>query len=353
MHEKEKHPGPRVMALEVTRRCNLSCIHCRASSTEWSPEGEMSTDEYKILFKDVALISSPIILLSGGEPMLRDDIFEISLTASKLGLRVALSTNGTLITKDIVNQMVKPGINGASVSIDGPDQEIHDNFRKQTGAFEAALNSVRLLKDAGVRVQVNTSLTGSNMRYIDRIYRLVKDLDADAWHIFLLVPTGRGESIADNELIKDDDYEKILNNIYEKNRDDGMEIKPTCAPQYYRILRQRAKADNIPVDVAHFGINAMTRGCLAGTGFVFISYKGQVFPCGYYPSMAGDLKKQSFSTIWEESTLFKDLRNFKKYEGYCGACKYLKVCGGCRARALAITGNDFAPEPYCFYGKTK
>ena len=212
---------------------------------------------------------------------------------------------------------------------------------------------MKILREKGIKVQINTSLTTRNMGDLENIFNLVKELDTHAWHVFMLVPTGRGKESGEDELITSADYERILNYIYEKNRDEEIEIKPTCAPQYYRILRQRAKEDGIPVDVEHFGINARTRGCLAGMGFGFVSYKGEVYPCGYYTSMAGEIRKQSFKEIWETSPLFLKLRDFKNYKGYCGECGYIKVCGGCRARSYAMTGDDMAPEPYCEYGQTK
>jgi len=353
------HPGadhksekilPRVLAWEVTRRCNLNCIHCRAESSENAPEGELSLDEYKALVDDVASFASPIIILTGGEPLLRGDLFEIAAYATVSGLRVAVSTNGTLVTEETAGRLKASGVRTCSISIDGSNQDVHDDFRKQPGAFEASLRGMKILQEAGIKVQVNTSLTQRNMGDLNKIYRLVKKLKAHAWHIFMLVPTGRGESIGDKELITADDYERILNYIYEKNRDDEMEIKPTCAPQYYRILRQRAEEEGIPVSEELFGVNARTRGCLAGMGFGFVSFSGDVFPCGYYPVKAGNVREQSFRDIWENSELFMKLRDFKNYEGYCGKCRYIKVCGGCRARAYAVTGNDMAPEPYCSYG---
>ena len=341
---------PRVLAIEITRRCNLDCIHCRATAGDSAPEGELSLDEYRAFFENVVTFAKPIIILTGGEPLLRDDIYDIASIASGLGLRVALSTNGTLVTEDLARRLIEVGVRSSSISIDGSTEEIHDDFRRQKGAFEASVKGMAILQNAGIKVQINTSLTARNMHDLDNIYHLVKKLNADSWHIFLLVPTGRGEEAGDKELIDADNYERILYYIYEKNRDDNMEIKPTCAPQYYRILRQRARQDGIPVDMEHFGINARTRGCLAGIGFGFVSYRGEVYPCGYYPKKAGDIRERSFKQIWENSELFLKLRDYAKYEGYCGKCGFLEVCGGCRARAYAITGNDFAPEPYCNYG---
>lgn len=341
---------PRVLAWEVTRKCNLNCIHCRATASEDAPQGELTLAEYKTLIDDVAGFSQPIIILTGGEPLLREDLFDIAAYASGAGLRVAVSTNGTLVTSDTARRLSASGVATCSISIDGSNAEVHDDFRKQPGAFEASLRGMRILQEADIKVQINTSLTRRNMHDLDNIYKLVKNQKAHAWHIFMLVPTGRGESVADNELITSEDYEWILNYVYERNRDDEMEIKPTCAPQYYRILRQRAKAEGIPVDPQHFGLNARTRGCLAGMGFGFVSYRGDVFPCGYYPLKAGNVREQSFSQIWEKSPLFAKLRDFRNYGGACGRCRYIRVCGGCRARAYAVTGDDMASEPYCTYG---
>lgn len=341
---------PRVLAWELTRRCNLDCIHCRASAGETAPEGELSLDEYKTLVDDVRSFSEPIIILTGGEPLLREDVFEIAAYATGAGLRVALSTNGTLVSEDTARRLLAAGVLTASISLDGSSPEVHDDFRKQPGAFAASLRGMRILQEAGIKVQVNTSLTRRNLGDLDNIYRLVKRLSAHAWHIFMLVPTGRGESEADRELISADDYERTLNYIYEKNRDEDMEIKPTCAPHFYRILRERAKAEGIPVEVEHFGLNARTRGCLAGSGFGFVSFQGDVFPCGYFPVRAGNVRERSFREIWERSPLFAELRDFRNYRGACGKCGYVRVCGGCRARAYALSGDYLAAEPYCAYG---
>jgi len=340
-----------VLAVELTQRCNLACIHCRATAGDCAPEGELTLAEYKELIDDIAGFASPILILTGGEPLLRNDVYDIASYATEKGLRVAVSTNGTTVDREVAEKLLASGVKTCSISIDGSTPEVHDDFRQQQGAFQASMRGMSILQDAGMKVQINTSLTKRNMHDLDNIYRLVKKAGAHAWHVFMLVPTGRGD--ADAELITAGDYERILNYIYEKNRDDDMEIKPTCAPQYYRILRQRAGEDGIPVDVDHFGLNARTRGCLAGMGFGFISYRGEVYPCGYYPSMAGNIREQSFSEIWKNSELFTKLRDFKNYEGACGSCRYIAVCGGCRARAYAMTGDDMAEEPFCEYGEAQ
>jgi len=341
--------APRILAWELTRRCNLNCIHCRATASQSSPEGELSLEEYKALLDNVASFSKPIIILTGGEPLLRPDVYEIAAYGTSLGLTMAVSTNGTLLTDAVAKKLYAAGVRRCSISLDGSNAEVHDDFRRQPGAFAASIQGIKILQASGIGVQVNTSLTQRNRFDLDNIFKLVKSLGVAAWHLFMLVPTGRGGELADRELIPTEGYEEILNYMYEKNRDEDFEIKPTCAPQYYRILRQRARAEGIEVTPEKFGINARTRGCLAGMGFGFVSYQGDVFPCGYYPIKAGNAREQSFRDIWENSPLFLKLRNFKLYQGSCGHCRFIGVCGGCRARALAVTGNDLAQEPYCAY----
>jgi heme b synthase len=344
---------PRVLAVEVTRRCNLKCIHCRATATPEAPEGDMSLEDYRVLFADTATFASPIVVLTGGEPLLRSDIFDIAAAAREAGLRVALSTNGTLLDAVVVEKLQAAGVSACSISLDGAAAGTHDDFRRQPGSFAASLRGIEVLKLAGVPVQINTSLTERNAGDLEDIFNLVKQLGVRAWHLFMIVPTGRAGSVANEELIKAEGYERILNRVYEWNRDEDFEIKPTCAPQYYRILRQRAAGDGIPVDAEHFGINARTRGCLAGLGFAFVSYQGEVFPCGYYPIVAGSVIEGKLSEIWRTSPLFEKLRDFKGYKGACGHCRYIGVCGGCRARALAFSGDDLAEEPFCYYKDTE
>jgi radical SAM protein with 4Fe4S-binding SPASM domain len=292
------------------------------------------------------------VVLTGGEPLLRPDIFDIAHAAREAGLRIALSTNGTLLSTANIEKLQEVGVSACSISIDGASADTHDDFRQQTGSFAASIRGIEVLQRAGVPVQINTSLTQRNASDLEAIFGLVRRLGVHAWHVFMVVPTGRAGSVANQELIEAAGYERILNRIYEWNRDEDLEIKPTCAPQYYRILRQRAAEDGIPVDAEHFGINARTRGCLAGLGFAFVSYRGDVFPCGYYPIEAGRVLEAKFSEIWHTSPLFHKLRDFTRYKGACGHCRYIGVCGGCRARALADTGDDLAEEPNCLYKDT-
>lgn len=341
-----KDPGLRLVAWEATRNCNLTCIHCRASATNGPYEGELDTQAGFKLMDEIARVGKPIVILTGGDPMLRPDIFEIAKYGDSLGLRMVMSPNGTLITPESAAQMVEAGIKRISVSLDGASAKSHDKFRGVPGAFDGALRGIELAKAAGLDFQINTTISQVNLGEIQQIMDLAVDLGAVAHHIFLLVPTGRGKYIVDQE-ISADQYEKTLNWFYDQRHKTPLQLKATCAPHYYRILRQRAKEDGEKVTFDTHGLDAVTRGCLGGIGFCFISHVGVVQPCGFLGLNCGDVKKTPFDQIWKESKIFNDLRDYDKLEGKCGVCEYRKVCGGCRARAFEATGNYQAEEPLC------
>jgi len=338
---------PRLIAWELTNACNLACIHCRASAIKDPAPDELSTAEAKH-FVDELLEYKPIIILTGGEPLLRSDVYDIAKYASGHGLRVVLATNGTLLTPDIAKKLKDVGIQRVSISIDGSTKETHDIFRGETGAFEAALFGIDILKNAGISFQINTTITKRNLTEIPNIYELALELGASALHIFLLVPTGRGEEI-ESEEIPSEEYERVLNWFYDKSKTSRIQLKATCAPHYFRIMRQRAKIERIKITRETHGLEAMTKGCLGGSGFCFVSSKGDVYPCGYLPALAGNIRQKPFKMIWEKSKVFNDLRDMGKLKGKCGECEYRAVCGGCRARAYAYTGDYLEEEPYCMY----
>lgn len=350
MHETKKKYIPRLIAWEVTRRCPLNCRHCRASAKDKHYKGELSTKEAFRLLDNIASFSKPIIILTGGEPMARDDIYEIARYGTSLGLRMVMAPCGILMNKKNVRQMIDSGIQRISLSIDGADRETHDSFRQEQGAFDSVIKAAGLAKEAGLDFQVNTTVTKLNYKQLDRILQLSIDIGAVSYHPFLLVPTGRGKEMAEYE-IDPQEYEDVLTWIYNKSLDLPIQMKPTCAPHYYRILRQKEKEAGRKVTFETHGLNAMTKGCLGGQGFSFISHTGKVQICGFLEEEAGDIRKtdMNFQEIWENSELFLKVRNPEKYEGKCGDCEYIRVCGGCRARAFAQTGNIMSEEPYCVY----
>jgi len=225
-----------------------------------------------------------------------------------------------------------------SISIDGSTAQTHDDFRGVPGAFESTMRGIEYLKAGGLGFQINTTITKRNIDEIPAILEIATNIGAEAHHIFLLVPTGRGKEL-ENEEIPPAEYERVLNWFYDQQKHVKIQLKATCAPHYFRIMRQRAKREGTEVTVKTHGYEAMTRGCLGGISFCFVSSTGDVQPCGYLPVVAGNVKEKSFKEIWEDSVLFNDLRDYDKLGGKCGRCSYNNVCGGCRARAYAATGG--------------
>lgn len=347
-HDKSEKSSPRLIAWEITRNCNLSCVHCRASATKGPYLGELDTKACLNLLDQIAENGDPIIILTGGEPLLRSDIFEIAAYGTAKGLKMVMAPNGTLITSNFAKQMVDSGIKRISISLDGAEKASHDSFRGVDGAFDGAIRGVNLVKKAGIEFQINTTITKTNLDQIPKIQQLAIELGAVAHHIFLLVPTGRGKYIVDQE-ITSEEYEQTLNWFYDQREKTSLQLKATCAPHYYRILRQRAKQEGKSVTYKTHGLDAVTRGCLGGTGFCFISHTGIVQPCGFLHLNCGDITKTSFSDVWNNSDIFLSLRDFSQLKGKCGKCEFKGVCGGCRARAYEATGDYLAEEPLCNY----
>ena len=349
---QEDPPALRLVAWETTRNCNLNCVHCRAAATCGPYTGELDTRAALNLLDQIAEVAKPIIILTGGEPLLREDIFEIARHGDAKGMRMVMAPNGTLVTNEIAAKMAQSGIQRISVSLDGATAGSHDAFRGVQGAFESALQGIANAKAAGIQFQINTTITKTNLDQIPKILELAESLGAVAHHIFLLVPTGRGKYIVDQE-IDARQYEATLNWFYDQRDKTRLQLKATCAPHYYRILRQRAREDGRSVTFESHGLDAVTRGCLGGTGFCFISHRGIVQPCGFLDLNCGDVTRQSFGDIWRNSQHFKRLRDFGQLKGKCGACEYRRVCGGCRARAYEATGDYMAAEPLCLYDPAK
>jgi heme b synthase len=261
---------------------------------------------------------------------------------------MVMAPNGTLITQENAKEMVAAGIQRISISVDGATRQTHDRFRQVEGAFEGALQGIQWAKQAGLDFQINTTITQQNLEELPKIQELAVELDAVAHHIFLLVPTGRGKYIVDQE-ISAQQYEKTLNWFYDQSKKVTLQLKATCAPHYYRILRERARQDGEKVTFQSHGLDAVTRGCLGGIGFCFISNTGIVQPCGFLDLNCGNVTQTPFPQIWNESEIFNDLRNYSNLKGKCGSCEYRKVCGGCRARAYEAKGDYLAEEPLCTY----
>jgi len=345
--------GPHIVAWESTVACNLACVHCRASAQTQADADELTTEEVFRLIDQLAELGQPIFVISGGEPLMRPDIFDIAAYGTQRGLRVAVSPNGTLITPEVVRRLKEAGVRRISVSIDGSTAERHDAIRGVPGAFEAAMVGLAACREGGLGFQINTSVMRQTQDDLAAVRDLAVRIGAEAWHVFMLVPTGRGK--IDDE-VSPQEYEDILHKIYHMIGDSSIPIRVTCGPHFMRVVAQnRRKEGELPgvVRPRHRdhpgGLDRTTRGCLAGDGYSFVSYRGDVTPCGYFPVIAGNVRERPFGEIYLESPLFHSLRDLNQYEGKCGVCEFLRVCGGCRARAYSLTGNYLAEEPYCVY----
>jgi heme b synthase len=337
-----------MIAWEVTRSCNLSCVHCRAAANCGPYPGELSTKKCFQLIDEIAAMSSPVIILTGGEPLLRPDIFEIATYGTSKGLRMVMATNGTLVNSATAKKMIASGIKRVSISIDGKDASSHDAFRGEKGAFAGVMTGIDAMKEAGMEFQINTTITTANLKQIKDILELTKKLGAAAHHIFMLVPTGRGRDLAE-QAITAAEYEETLLWFHQESLDCSIQLKATCAPHYFRIMHQNKIKGEEPKKKPAGHFHEMTRGCLGGITFCFISHVGQVQPCGYLELDCGNVQKHGFAEIWENSEVFQNLRDLSKYGGKCGKCEFIKVCGGCRARAYEATGDYLAEEPLCLY----
>jgi len=317
---------------------------------------DLTTEAGRLLIDQIAEVGKPVLVFSGGEPLMRPDIFDLAEHAKTAGLLIALATNGTMIDQAQAELIGQVGFDRVSVSLDGADADIHDQFRALPGAFDKAIQGLRDLRAAGVPTQINCTITRHNQHQLADVLQLGECMSAAAIHYFLLVPVGCGQQIAADQMLSAQQVEERLLEICELEQQTSLQIKATCAPHYYRIIRQYAKthgqtqpAKSHPTSHPHGSLHSVTKGCLAGTGVCFISHNGLVFPCGYLPVSCGDVRVQSFGEIWRDSRVFAELRDPNKLTGKCGRCEFKKVCGGCRARAFYAFGSYLAQEPHCVY----
>ena len=330
---------PRLIAWELTRACPLACRHCRASAVAAKDAAELSTAQCLKLIDNIVSFAKPTLILTGGEPLLRNDWFVIASYATSAGLPVALATCGLPVNDQSIEKMKQAGVRCVSISIDGAAAESHDAFRQKSGAFEACILAARRLRSAGMDFQVNTTVSRHNISELNEILKLAKSLGASVFNPFLLVPTGRAQSLANLELSADQ-YEQTL--VWLAGQQDArIQIRVTCAPHYQRIIRQ-------------LGLSAGAHakgGCLGGKSFAFISHVGEVQICGFLDVSCGDLRTNdmNFAAIWRNSPVLQRIRDVSSYGGKCGCCEYVSLCGGCRARANAVYGDWLAQEPFCTY----
>lgn len=321
---------PRLVVLELTRRCSLNCLHCRAESRQDFASGELKTQDWIRILDEIASVSKPIIIFSGGEALLREDVFELISYAKNKGLTPVIATCGLPLTVEIAKELKEAGIKRVSISLDGKDAATHDSFRGEKGAFEKALLAMKILQDKNLEFQINTTVTKLNLSQLEDIFNLAMQYGAVSFHPFFLVPVGRASRIKDLQL-SGYEYEEALTKLYAKSKTSVISCRPTCAPHYSRIL------------------GVKTAGCLCARSFCFVSSEGKVYPCGFLELECGDLKEDNFTHIWQGSAIFNRLRDYRLYKGKCGECEYLNICSGCRARAFAESQDYLEEEPYCVY----
>jgi radical SAM protein with 4Fe4S-binding SPASM domain len=348
---KNKVEKPRLVAFEVTRRCQFNCVHCRANAGNGNRE-ELTTQQCKKIISSVAKFNKCVIILTGGEPMERSDIYELIKYGRERKLRMVMASCGYLINEEAITRLKKAGVLALSLSLDGSSAETHDKFRQATGAFDAAIKAAEIARQAGMRFQINTTICKINIDEITGIIELAKRLGAYCFNAFILVPTGRGEQIAD-EILDPIQYEVLLNELLRFKLESSIEVRVTCGPQFAYVY-ERAKAKKLIAPVNDPSTTSVT-GCMGGRGFGFISYKGDVQTCGFLDISAGNLVENGFDfkKIWLESKFLNEIRDLSAYKGACRTCEYLSLCGGCRARAYAISGDYLAADPICNYKARK
>jgi AdoMet-dependent heme synthase len=326
-----------LLAWEMTRACTLACPHCRAAACADRHPDELTTAEGLRLLREAAEVGPGIIIFSGGEPLLRPDLEELAAAAGQLGHVPVVATNdGLLLDERRIASLISAGVRRFSFSVHFPDEASADTFTCRPGSYVATLEALARLQTHGMSFQINTTVMPGNHQRLAEMREWALARGAAAWHLFFVVPTGRARVTGATVSLEQDQIEDVLTWAAALADDPRLPMKITCAPQYARI---RAQAGHPP---SPFG-----RSCMAGDGFAFVSWQGEVKPCGYFDLIVGTIREQSFAELYRDAPAFRALRSPDLLEGACGACTYRAACGGCRARALAVHGSMLGPDPNC------
>lgn len=370
VREKVNHPlsftvdyniNPYIVIWEVTRACELKCVHCRANAQLKPHPHELSDQEGKNLIDQIYEMNNPMLVFTGGDCMLRDDLFELAEYAINKGMRVSMTPSATEnVTKEKMVQAKSVGLSRWGFSLDGPISEIHDHFRGTPGSFNLTIEKIRFLNELNMPLQINTVISQYNFLHLEKMAELVGELKAVMWYIFLLVPTGRGQV---EDCLSPVQHEKVFQWLYELSKTAPFDIKTTAAQHYRRVvLQQKAIEKKIDRNKYRYedtmtmdqnkmvdGLKRAPKGVNDGNGFLFISHTGDVFPSGLLPIKGGNIRETPLSQIYRNSKVFQELRNPNLYKGKCGVCEYRYICGGSRSRTFAVTGDYLESDPFCVY----
>ncbi|PLS07335.1 radical SAM/SPASM domain-containing protein [Neobacillus cucumis] len=353
--------NPFIVIWEVTRACQLKCVHCRADAQLTPDPRELTHEEGMNLIDQIYEMDNPMLVFTGGDCMMREDLYELADYAIKKGMRVSMTPSATAnVTKEKMKLFKDVGLSRWGFSLDGPTPEIHDHFRGTPGSFDLTVEKIKYLNELDMPLQINTVISRYNYDSLEEMSKLVAQLGAVMWYIFLLVPTGRGQIDA---CISPADHEKVFRWLYELSKTAPYDIKTTAAQHYRRVVLQQKTRDHliekgniqyedsITTDFAsmHDGLKRAPKGVNDGNGFAFISHIGDVMPSGLLPIVGGNVLETPLAKIYREAKVFKELRQPDHYKGKCGICEYNKICGGSRSRTYAVTGDYLESEPFCVY----
>jgi len=338
---------PLVVVWEMTQACDLACLHCRAEAQPLRHADELTTVEAEGLLDQVAELDPGVFVLSGGDPMKRADVYDLVSYGFRRGIRMAMTPSVTpLLTAEAVRRLADAGLSRIAFSLDGSCPRVHDSFRGVPGSFDRTIEMIGVAREAGLSVQINTTVSRHNLDDLPAIAEFLRGQDISLWSVFFLVPVGRGQA---DQRVAPHEYEQVFEMLWSLRQQVGFEIKTTEAPHYRRFVLQKIKAERRRPGEARRDFRYASMNVNDGRGFVFISHTGEVFPSGFLPLSVGSVRTSRLADLYRHAPLLRDLRNPDRVEGKCGECEYRKVCGGSRARSWSLTGDAFAAEPDCVY----
>lgn len=346
--------SPFTIAWEVTRACAYACVHCRADAIHQRDPNELTTAEAKKLIDDLTGFGSPILIFTGGDPMMRPDLAELISYATESGLRCSLTPTATALpTTKRLKEVRDAGIRRIALSLDAPRAEVHDDFRKVPGSWQRTMDILHRAQEVGISVQVNTTVAKHNIDILEEMVPFIEEVKAVQWSVFFLVPTGRAMI---EQMVSAEEHERIFNWLYELSQIAPFDIKATAAQMYRRVAIQRKRAeqkDDQPITFqgAGFqyedGLHRPKKGVNDGNGFLFISHIGEIQPSGFLPLTAGMVREDGIVDVYRNHEIFTNLRDYSKLKGVCRNCEFREVCGGQRGRAYGVTGDYMESDPAC------